>query len=282
MNFQIIINKIYVEVVVPVSLFFKTPQNPSHVKEQINTLVNNYKKNNVETSKNVTDLIKNNKKILNNLKNSMISPKIKNEMSQIIFSQLSNPTSNTLSKHSTTTSLKSAKTRESHESPFSKGENMRNNQGKSTVNIKASNSNPQNFPNFNKYDNMQKHLLSNQNSSPIPSFISSKINLNEGFSINPPNFINYQPSSFCPQRSAFNNINYYTNYNMSCQGGIKNVPLIDTKLLFSRMKEHFNAFYNESKFCPGRVLHSKEKLASNLSNFQIFMTNSTPLNLESV
>ncbi len=281
MNSQIIINKIYVEVVVPVSLFFKTPQHPSQVKEQINTLVNNYKKNNVETSKNVTELIKNNKKILNNLKNSMISPKIKNEMSQIIFSQLSSPTSNSITKTSLTTSLKCNKSHELHESPSSKGENMRVNQGKSTVNIK-SNSNTQNFLSFNKYDNMQKPLLNNQNSSPIPSFNSSKINLNEGYSINPPNFINYQPSSFCPQRSAFNNINYYTNYNMSCQGGMKNVPFIDTKMLFNRMKDYFYAFYNEIKFCPRRILQSKERLGSNLSNFQIFMTNSTPLNLETV
>jgi hypothetical protein len=252
------------------------------VKEQINTLVNNYKKNNVEASKSVTDLIKNNKKILNNLKYSTISPKIKNEMSQIIFSQLSNPSAEPVSKNNVSTPFRFNKSREIYESPHSKAENMRVNPGKLSVNTKSSNTNPLNFPSFNKYDNMQKASINHQNSSPISASISIKINLNEGFSLNPPNYINYQPSSFCPHRSAFSNINYFANNNMNSIGGMKNVPYLDTKALFNKMKDHYNTFNNESKFYPRRILQNNERLGCNMSNFQIFMTNSTPLNLETV
>ena len=76
------------------SLFLKIPiiiSQPNQVKEQINNLVNNYKKNNIDTNPNEKYLIRNNNKIIKNLEKSLISPKIKKEMSQIIHSQLSNP-----------------------------------------------------------------------------------------------------------------------------------------------------------------------------------------------
>jgi hypothetical protein len=101
LNSNIKINKIYFEIILPQSLFFRSHNNtpPQQFIFSNNVILNHFNQQKLTSSvrkssdndikQNLNDLIENNKKLLENLKNSRISPRIKNEMSQIISQQLS-------------------------------------------------------------------------------------------------------------------------------------------------------------------------------------------------
>ena len=74
---------------VPQKFIFNNNIILNHFNQQKNITSLSKNTNSEEINSNLTDLIENNKKLLHNLKYSKISPRIKNEMSQIISQQLS-------------------------------------------------------------------------------------------------------------------------------------------------------------------------------------------------
>jgi len=97
LNSNIKINKIYFEIILPQSLFFQKPRSDSVPQQFVfnhNVIVNHFNqqkptKKSADINDNLNDLIENNRKLLQNLKNSKISPRIKKGMSQMISNQLS-------------------------------------------------------------------------------------------------------------------------------------------------------------------------------------------------
>jgi len=93
LNSNIKINKIYFEIILPQSLFFRSHNTtpPQQFIFSNNVILNHFNQQKLTSSvrkssdndikQNLNDLIENNKKLLENLKNSRISPRIKNEMS---------------------------------------------------------------------------------------------------------------------------------------------------------------------------------------------------------
>ena len=221
----------------------------------------------------------------------MISPKIKNEMSQIINSQLSNNSHNANNikiNYNSNNINNNHNNRNYHASTFSSRDNKNyysNNlkpncdllqkEAKLATNENNDNSNNEklntnNSLNFNKYDVANALKLGN---SPVQNITKNE----ENYKINPPNNINYQ--------SNFYGQNLHININYLNQSKTNNKVNFDSDAFYKKIKDNYNTYSNERNInLSARNLNikPKDKTNNNVSNFQIFMTTSTPLNLETV
>lgn len=314
----------------------------SHFNQQKMTSSTVKKSNSEDFNHNLNDLIENNKKLLQNLKYSKISPRIKNEMSQIISQQLSenkkqvsqftNINSNNNFSTNTTNAFSSfnlsnnplqnniVNRNRSFKSNIITRDLKVNTNTNSTITLtktelfsSSSGSNSQSEMNilvqqnsglsFNKFDvaNKLKQQGNNSTSTTAPATSESEVPHNnttfnkntlypknkfEFSSKNKHMSCDFTNSKMMPTQHVKNAINFPPQNNL-----IPNNPLnqfINSQLNFdsatfnNKIKKNFQTFSSNHRIISGKrnsfpMINNEMSSNINICNWQIFMTNSTPL-----